>query len=428
MALVLPKQLAYEPSLPSLPNDTTAREVVLQPSNGSSSYGPSSLIEFTLPSRGFLEPGSMYLRFKCVVTATTGLSSTGIRRGPYTLFQKLEEYAGSQQISQQNEYGLVMSDLVDLTMSQADKYGFQSAWGLTINNDVDDISFDYISTPLTTNTISLAIPLQCALNNCEKLYPLEFSPSYMIRLTTETVANAIQYAGTTNTLNYTLSNVELCYNSIEFNSDVINMVSQMGGQDGKFFVKSQSWACSSVSYGAGSGSRELTYGLRYSSIKSIFSHFQNSQDKTVNLNGKFDSRAPEDATGGTYQFTIDSVPYPQREISTTLNKAGAFIELRRAVGGITNKLNSCSISNKEFNYIDNSTATELNEPGKFIIGTNCERLPGSDTIMTGVSSNNANITLRVSAVNTNTITAYTYVNYDLLFEIDPQMKAVVARY
>ena len=443
MALVLPQQIGYDQQLPNLPADTSAREIVLQPSNGSSSYGPSSLIEFTLPQRQFLEPGSMYLRFKMVVTGygsntTTADTAAGIRGIPgYTVFQKLEEYAGSQQISNQNEYGLVMNDLCNLTMSQSDKYGLQYPLGLTYVNvasasdtplptDTAQTSLDHASlgdvVSATPRTLYLAVPLQCALNNCEKLYPLEFSPQYMIRLTTDSVSNII-YASSTYVSNfsYTLSNVELVYNQIEFSNDVINMVASMGGADGKFFVKSQSWACSSVSYAGGSGSRELTYSHRYSSIKSIFSHFSNGTTKS----GKFDSIEPA-TSGGTYQFTIDSKPYPERELSTTLNKAGIMMELRRACGGITNKLNSSSINTKEFSWVDGNSPT-LAEPGKFIVGCNTERLP-SQSLLTGVSSNNANTTLRFNGTNSSTITAYVYVNYDLLFEVDTTMKAVTARY
>lgn len=436
MALVLPQQIGYDQQLPSLPSGCSSREIVLQPSNGSSSYGASSLIEFSLPQTQFLEPSTVYVRFKMVVSQTSATADTaaGIRGVPgYTVFQKLEEYAGSQQISNQNEYGLVMNDLCNLTMSQSEKYGLQYPLGLSYINRAStgtndstsgQSSADHYSLAAVTSsapaTLYLAVPLQCALNNCEKLYPLEFSPQYMIRLTTDTVSNLI-YATTIGNWSYTLSNIELCYNQIEFPNDVISMVANMGGADGKFFVKSQSWATSSVSYAAGSGSRELTYSHRFSSIKSIFSHFSNG----TTINGKFDSIEPS-TNGGTYQFTIDSRPFPERELSTTLNKAAVMMELRRACGGITNKLNSLSINTAEFSIVDGGSST-LAEPAKFILGCNTERLP-SQSLLTGVSSNNANTTLRINGTNTSTITAYVYVNYDLLFEVDTTMKAVTARY
>ena len=65
MDIVLPKELAYAPSLPSLP-ECLSQEVVLAPVNGGS-FGPSSLIQFDLVARGFIDPKSIYLRYSVVL-------------------------------------------------------------------------------------------------------------------------------------------------------------------------------------------------------------------------------------------------------------------------------------------------------------------------------------------------------------------------
>ena len=57
MNVVLPKELAYVPSLP----ECLSQEVVLAPVNGGS-FGPSSFIQFDLVSRGFIDPASIYIR------------------------------------------------------------------------------------------------------------------------------------------------------------------------------------------------------------------------------------------------------------------------------------------------------------------------------------------------------------------------------
>ena len=69
MNVVLPKELAYSPSLPALP-ECLSQDIVLAPVGGSS-YGPSQLIQFDLIARGFIDPQSVYLRYK-VVLANTG--------------------------------------------------------------------------------------------------------------------------------------------------------------------------------------------------------------------------------------------------------------------------------------------------------------------------------------------------------------------
>ena len=64
MNIVLPKELAYVPSLPSLP-ECLSQEVVLAPVNGGT-FGASQLIQFDLVARGFIDPQSIYLRYRIV--------------------------------------------------------------------------------------------------------------------------------------------------------------------------------------------------------------------------------------------------------------------------------------------------------------------------------------------------------------------------
>ena len=57
MNVVLPKELAYSPSLPSLP-ECLSQEVVLSPVNRSV-FNESSLVRFDLIARGFIDPASI---------------------------------------------------------------------------------------------------------------------------------------------------------------------------------------------------------------------------------------------------------------------------------------------------------------------------------------------------------------------------------
>lgn len=443
MSIVLPRQIGYEPSLPSLPADTTSMEVVLQPTNGTA-FGPSSMAEFALPSRGFMDPSSLYIRYKITLTnngAGNSDAGTAIRGCPaVSFFQKLETYAGSQLLESQNEYGLVMNDLINMTYSQSDKYGqqFNMGWTVLNTNGADALNTGQFSldgrlvgalaTGVSTS-FTVAVPLQCVLSNAEKLIPLEFMPNILIRLTTDSVSNVItNYIAGTGNVTYSLSNMELCYTSVNFNSDVIGMIQNFGGEDGKFYVKSSSWWCAGSTISAGTvGNVELQYSHRLASIKSIFAHYASSAATSVN--GKFDSIEPA-TVSSTHQFTINSIPYPQREISTALNKAGGMMELRKALGPLTSKTNSMSINYLEYSRKSGDTTT-LQEGGKYFIGVNTERLSGAtDTLLTGVSSQNANVTLRVniSGAPAEQFTPYVFCNADLLLEIDPAQKQCIARY
>ncbi len=83
MNVVLPKELAYSPSLPSLP-ECVSQEVVLSPVNGSN-FGPSQLLQFDAIARGFIDPQSIYLRYKCSLT-NSGTEISYIKGTPVYIF------------------------------------------------------------------------------------------------------------------------------------------------------------------------------------------------------------------------------------------------------------------------------------------------------------------------------------------------------
>lgn len=430
MAMVLPKEIAFDPALPTLPSDTSSSQVVLQPTNGTI-FGPSNTgrIDLELPSRGFLVPGSLYYRFKLTSTNTGATATTAndvIRMAPcVTPFARLEVYAGSTQLEIQEQYNIIMNDLINLTMDFAQKNG--QSFNMGYNATTYDSRQVGVLAQNASDTCYVSFPLECVLSNAEKLIPLEFMQNIKISLITDSNANVFYNPTGGSALSYRIENFELCYQSVQFNSDVLGMVQSMGGDDGKFFVKSSSWALSGQTISGGTvGQIETSYSMRYASIKSLFAHFASSSANAVN--GKFDSVPLQraGATNSTYQFTINSVPYPQRELSTLYNKAGVMSELRCALGGLTSKTNSMSITSAEFSYAE-SQATTAETPSKFIVGVDTQRL-ASDSLLTGVSSQNANITLRSYVDVTALCTAYVFANYDLLLEIEPATKSVIARF
>jgi hypothetical protein len=119
--------------------------------------------------------------------------------------------------------------------------------------------------------------------------------------------------------------------------------------------------------------------------------------------------------------------YPQRSLSTLNNKTYILQELRRASGNINDRNNNLSINTTEFNSLY-TVATSYNRPAKFIIGIPLEKLhiPSDKAILTGISTNNSNIT-----VNINTSTAVPaatsfnvnlILNYDAIIEVDTQTR------
>ena len=90
----LPKELNYAAgALASLPGGTNSIDMVVSPANGAVFSTDGASIAFDLPSRGYLQPGSMYLRYKCAVT---GSGAKALMRGipAYTPFVRSEIIIG----------------------------------------------------------------------------------------------------------------------------------------------------------------------------------------------------------------------------------------------------------------------------------------------------------------------------------------------
>ena len=443
MAMVLPQEINFA-QIPSLPPNTTSREVVLQPINGAI-FQPGTMIEIQFPNAQgeYLDPASLYYRMKINVTNTGTAASvmgTDFWRGApaLTAFSKVETYSGSQQLESIHEYGVITNDLSCITMDQAQRYG--QAYNLGLQNSVTqdtatvpgDFSADYGLPVIAAGgnyDMYVAFPVLNCLSQADKLIPLGRMGNVVTRFTTEIASNVLKSGtGATVVLNYTISNFELCYTSVHMSDEVEQMLYASGD---KFYIKSSGWASTANSISAGTnGQIELSFPLRYSSIKSLFAHFSPSYANAVN--GKYDSVALQNTAIGTgqarYQFTVNSVPILSRELDTLYNPAGILCELRKAVGGLSSKTNSMSISPTEFKTYESSTTTSK-APGRHIVGVNCETLPGaSGSLLTGISSSASNITFRALCNVTNIVTVLVYANYDLLLEVDPVMRSVIAKF
>lgn len=417
MNVVLPKELAYVPSLPSLP-ECLSQDVVLAPVNGGS-FGPSSLIQFDLVARGFIDPASIYLRYKVSLTNTSTQNSKMKGTPVYSFFNKLETIFGSSVVESVNQYNQVCNMMTNLQLSVAQKYGQQINYGWSIGS-ASAPSLEQLDgrTCLGNDVFTLAAPLPCILSMAEKLIPAGLMPNIRIQLTTASIAEA--FVNDTPPTNYALSNVELCYTMVDFSGDTNELVKNMGDQ---FYIKSTSFKNMGASLASGvSGSVDLIYNMRLASIKSLFTHFC-GQNATYCANGLFDSIDPTSGNGELV-YNIAGTSYPTRPISTLNNKASVMCELKKSVGALHSTEYNTSINSTEFSHTDASvatTATTLYTAGKFIFSSNTEKLSTSNTILSGISTNSSPISLRIST-NTATLQAYNIyliAMYDCLIQVNP---------
>ena len=73
---VLPNSINYNEQLPSLSPSTQNFTQVCQPVNGAT-FGPNQQIFVDIPSRAFIDPQSIYIRYKmtCSTTVSTAACS-----------------------------------------------------------------------------------------------------------------------------------------------------------------------------------------------------------------------------------------------------------------------------------------------------------------------------------------------------------------
>jgi hypothetical protein len=405
----LPSSVSYSAGAPSLPPNARSVDVVLRPVNGAT-FSENATIAFDFNNAGFIDPKSIYLRYKY---AFTNVVSAEMKGTPvYTPFSTLRAYVGSNQIETISSYNQTAHMLVTATHDVAQKYGLQAGYGYFNNTSAPSLEQLDGRVLTVSETGTFAAPLPCMFSNCDKLLPAFAMPQMRLELVVTTLADMFKAVGGVIPTVVTLSNLELCYTQIEMGADIEAMVRSSGLAHIRThsFVNSASTLASATS-----GQISLVYNQRLASIKSAFLFM--SQANAATNNGEFDS--VDITTGnGSYSLTIAGRQYPQNTLSTAQNRAGIFQAFRGACGTIYSPDNNCSINAVEFAYNSNATTT-VSAPGKFIVGVDLEVID-NEYIMSGISSQNSAISVNVQ-LGTATAAVHNIhliLNYDALLELD----------
>lgn len=397
----LPKELNYsDGSLASLPANTQSRSMVINPANLSSlSSATGGTAQFNLGSTGMLVPSSMYLRGKVSVTGT-GNAGKMFQRGipAYSLWSKSAVIIGSQVVEQINGYGRLASALVDLKLSTGQKAGMAVGFALgndetaqTLNTRMNGRESD--GNDADTYSFACAIPNLLSLS--EKLVPLSHMPNVRVELTMDTIAN--MFDATNPATSVEISNLELVYTQVEFGADFEPTLLALGDENGDVLIKSQSYQTATQTLSALAGTQTLTYNQRLSSVKSVLAYFDGANANAVNgIYDAVDVTKGDDATaGGSYSFQVGGVYYPQSPIDTQRYKAAAFAELSNAFTPAHDYgSGNMAIAPRDWKLDDNDTTSREN-PAKFMIGVNTERLDTNSVMLSGISTALTPISLHV---------------------------------
>lgn len=431
----LPASVNYNEPLHSLPEGTVSYSYVCQPVNGSV-FAPSSQIIVDLGSKSFCDVASLYIRYKITYTGVTNVAVTTLNTvgtPAYQPFVRLDTLINSQQVESINLYNTVANLHTNLALSVSDKLGQQynlgygpDMTGATIlQNENTDGGQTQLPANTTTVDVYYSAPLISLLSFSDKLLPLFLMQNIRLIFTLDTVAHvATATAAAVVPTNFSISNFEVVYNAVDMGSSVERDII---ASSPKLRIKTMGYASSTaptVPIGQ-AGALSLQYNMRYASLRSAFLNCGGTS--ATSANGQLDS-FDITAGNGDYCLSIGGVQYPQRPISTSLNKAGAMMELRRAMGTIFGNTVAMSITAAEFNAIP-SVATSNIKPGKFWFSQNLMKLTSpARSLFNGVSTQlspiNVNINMN-TALGTQAISPTLIVAYDAVIEIDTASRNVL---
>lgn len=418
---VSPKQMGQ------LPPSTSCNSMVSNPINGASFTENQQIILDLVTGRGFLNPNSMYIRYRFSATGMAAGNGQMIGTPVYSPFYQFQMLFNSQVVENIVDYNLFCEDLVNIKTDIASKAGLSQAFGyggVATAFAMNTVNGRQLST--TPDVFSLSAPLPCLLSQSESYVPLFLFGAVRIILTLDTIAN--MFNSTNIPTGYTITNFELCYDVINFDPSVEAYYASLANQSGKIVLKSSSVATGSQPLANGaSGSFQLPFNYRLASIKSLLLH--NSPAVAPGATTGNGKHCALDVTtnNGDYQFEIAGVLYPPRSLSTINNKAGLISELCLSLFGNRNiASSSLGLTPLTWNVTSASYPDSYTSPGMFIVGVNTERVPSSSSMLTGVSSLLAPINVRL---NINTATAQAcqirlFAIYDALVEIDINTREV----
>jgi len=423
MSISLPNEVQYN-THSSMPSGTTCQQYVVNSSNAQTFTAGSQII-FDLPSiGGMLIPSSMYLRYRATITkasaAVVQINGTPL----YSFFDRVDTFANSQILESIQSYGMIMNMFVNTKQSTSSKVGNAFGYGLGENTDTfvpftnANTNGRALNSAGTGEVLSLGGFFPNIISNCDHLVPL--GKMGLIRYVITLDSNAAVFFAT-GAATFSLSNVELCFDAVQFPAEIDRIVDSQAGADGNITLKSQSYMSSTQTVAAGTTGSELVYNMRLSSIKSLYmlSGFAISV-----LGGKYDAIDITSA-GGSFNFTVAGRPIPNRPISTLNNKAAILQELSLAQYG--NIGGEFAITPQEFliNSAGDSTALQ---PAKCYMGLNVEAIPGGKYLLTGISSNLSSITFRFDGIATNKVHSCSLVAlYDVLIMVNVMTRQVIVK-
>jgi hypothetical protein len=433
--IIVPSSLGNEFNfqLPSSLPAARTYEIRVAPINSQSFNKAGAVIQFDLPcnKRGqYFDPTTSYVRFKVVFSGgTAGTDKSMLLGTGYSFFSRQEVYGNNSVILETiNEYGILANLLINTQLNASDKVGMAPAFGtpdshLNAMSNGGHLIFD----TATATTFEYALPVIGILGSgTDKMIPTGAFASLRFELTLDSVEYFTALtAGTVSLTGYTISDVEFVAQVIELDDNSQSLIEAQNPN--KIHIRTQSYRTSTNTIpGGSSGLIDLLIGARCSSLKSMYI----SCSPANAAEGKYASVCAN-LTQGTC-MVLAGLQIPQRSINAVNRPPDAFMELQRALGAL-----SCTVYNgcvNKTSYYTSSTTTGTTiytSPSQFYMGFNTEIIAHRGGLLSGININTAPSFFRCqisTALSASIHTFYFFAFHDVILEIDPLQKTIVAKF
>lgn len=432
----VPSELVF--SLPASMLDSRKIEQRIQPYSQSTYNTAGQVAKFTIPQtdRTLISGQTMYITGQ-VDFANLGAVDTNtyaILGTYYSMFSRQVVNANGTVLETIERPGELVNMLVNLTMNSAEKISQSNSMGtafhgietdatgnigLIINRAAVDVPNGYLS-------LTFALPV-IGVFDANKYVPM-WNSNIDLELTINALSNWLSIvAGTfSNTASFSLSNLELVFDSIELSPESFAMV--MANYPQKIVIKTQSYLAGNSTSFTGAGAQDIPINARLSSLKQLFFYFNQVGTTAVNTcaDQTFGGVNPN---GQDVVFITNGKYYPQRPIKLT-NPSEVYMQIQKAFGSIKTYSHSGGIGKAELCRRQSANSlyvtpvvskTDLDNYGnKFYLAIDTEIInTNKDSLYNGIQTGvNSTIRLNIAESLTHPMTCYYWCCYDVLLEMD----------
>jgi len=439
----VPQELVFE--LPSSMLDSRKIEERIQPYSQSTYNTAGQIAKFTIPQtdRKLLNGQTMYLTGQVDFGGTIGTAGTdtlAVLGSFYSMFSRQVINANGSVLETIERPGELVNMLMNMTMNAAEKIaqinglggknqkldndfisdGTTNLGSYNINNlpGVTDVSIGSNN----NKTFTFSIPIIGVLD-AAKYVPM-WNSNIDLELTVNALASwvvATAGAPTIGTTTFTITNLELVFDSIELTPESFNMV--MSSYPQKVVIKTASYLSGTGNLASGlTGGQDIPINARLQSMKQLFCYFNQSSciDQTfggVNPNGQ------------DLVFITNGKYYPQRPIKLT-NPSEVYMQMQKSFGSIKSYSHSGSIGKSELcvrqtadslHNVPWTTLAKVQYYGnKYYLAIDTEIInTNKNSLYNGITTGvNSNIRLNIKDQLTAALTCYYWCCYDVLLEFD----------